>query len=192
MYRLQVKTAVVIVLMLVLTPTVWGVTDGPTIKGEKLSDNYVLTIQNPDQLSINTTFYNHNTREINESYVSNDKLLTYIFSNDGSWYVSVKVDGEEAFSDYFGLGSIFDSGFKATMGWAFDGNLYLIGVTILLGVSIFAVSIGRYAGLPLVVVTIGILSMENYMSTWINYIILLVAAFAFATGIYIAIGGRTG
>ena len=153
------------------------------------SNTYVVSVKNPSNAIVNITFYNANTNEQNESYQFTDSSKMIVFSHKGSWKMVVKVNGKVQETKYFGLGSIIDTGFKSMLQSSKFLSLHLVAIVTIVAIGIFAATIGRYAGVPIIILAIGIFAMHHYIPGWINYVILIVMAFLFATAIYKIIRG---
>ena len=154
------------------------------------SNTYVVSVKNPSNALVNITFYDADTNEQNESYQFTDDKKIIVFTNKGNWKMIVKVNGVVQETKYFGLGSIIDTGFKSMLQNAQFANLHVVAIGVLAVIGIFAATIGRYAGVPIIILAIGIFAMHHYIPAWVNYVILIVMAFMFATAIYKIIRGE--
>jgi len=154
----------------------------------KLEDRAYVVVSNPGGNNITISVYDKHGK-LNQSVSSTAATVKAVVSGEGTWTVRILLNGTVYATKYVGIGSIVDTGFKRALMDLYEGDLSLIAIAILAGVTIFGITVGRYAGLPLVLVTLGILAYNGYLPAWAGYLVLLAAAFFLARAIYIWTGG---
>ncbi len=185
MFRgLSKKYILLCILGLILLPSAMAIGNSVKIHHGAISGIEYIMITNPAGQNITTTIRNSDNNVIFTDSTTNT-TVTYNIDQYGSYTVKISIAGVTLADGNFGftLGSVIDTGFKATLQKEFGTNLFLVGITILFGVALFGITIGRYVALPLVLATVGILSIYNYIPSWISYIIILIAAFMLAQAI---------
>ncbi len=188
------KTAVVATFIFLISSVfaVFAIGGTVNVRHGMISNVEYIMITNPAGQNITTKIYDSQDNVIFSSSSANT-TLTYTIEQYGKYKAVVSVAGVVLPTGVFvfTMGSVINTGFTAVLQKEFGTNLFLVGITILFGVVIFGITIGRYVALPLVMATVGILSMYNFIPSWIAYLLILIAAILFAQGIYkmVATGG---
>ena len=177
-----------LLLALLLMPSAYSISEGATVDSFKLDDTYYILINNPAGQNITIQILDDSLSVV-DTYSSTATTIQYTFNQTGSWIANISADGVVIDTLYFGLGSIIDTGFKSTMQRAFEGDLTMIALAAMLGITFFAISMGRYAGVPIFLVGLGFFSYHNYLPSWMTYLVVLASAILFAIAIYRLTGG---
>jgi len=158
------------------------------VKAFTLEDSAYVVVSNPEGNNITINVYDKHG-VLNQSVSSTASVVSTTITGDGTWTVKVLLNGTEYTTEYLGIGSIVDTGFKRALLDLYNGDLSLVAIAILAGITIFGITVGRYAALPIFLVTVGILSTNGYLPSWTGYLVLLAAAFFLAQAIYRWTGG---
>ena len=166
-----------------LVPPVHAISQGVTIDSFELDNTYYILIKNPEGQNITIQILDESLSAF-DTYSSTATTIQYTFNQSGSWVANITADGVVVDTLYFGLGSIVDTGFKSTLMKAFEGDLSIVAAVAMLGITVFAISMGRYAGMPIFLVGLGFFAVHNYLPSWITYLVVLASAILFAIAIY--------
>ena len=176
--------SIILFTVLALLPfAVFGVASNIVVNQGSIYDIEYINIQNPDALPVTVNIYDSGNNLIWNATSSNTSI-NYNFARYGVFSAEVIANNYVISNFQFTIGSVFNSGFKSLMQKIFGKNMYLLGLTVLFGVGIFTITIGRYAGVPLLLVALGILALNNFIPSWLIYIIILVGASVFALALY--------
>ena len=175
--------------LLLLIPSAYAISQGVIIDSFELADTYYIFVNNPEGQNITIQILDDSLNVV-DTYSSTATTIQYTFNQTGSWIANISADGVVIDTLYFGLGSIIDTGFKSTMQRAFEGDLTMIALAAMLGITFFAISMGRYAGVPIFLVGLGFFSYHNYLPSWMTYLVVLASAILFAIAIYRLTGGN--
>jgi hypothetical protein len=154
----------------------------------RLQDSAYVVVENPERNSITIQIYDKHGN-LNQSVSGTDTKLVATITGSGTWTVKVLLNGTEYRTEYIGIGSIVDTGFKRALMDAFEGDLSIVAVVAMVGIGIFTATIGRYAGLPIFLAALGIFAYNGYLPAWMSYLVVLAAAFFLAVAIYRWTGG---
>jgi len=154
----------------------------------KFENTFYIVVNNSENNNVSINIYNQDG-SLNTSYSSTASLIKVPFTGKGTFRAEILLNGTVYETKYFGLGSIINTGFKEMLMDAFEGDLSMVAVAVLAGVGLFSISIGRYAGLPVFLVAVGIFAQLGYLPAWMSYLIVLAAAFLFAVALYRWTGG---
>jgi len=143
-----------------------------------------VSVSNPSASTINITVLDKDGNAVYSIEKTDTSFIQDISLSQGRYTFIVRQNGAEITKQTVTYGSIFNSGFKSTMYGVFEGNWLPIAVTILFGVGVMAVSIGRYAGVPIMLSALIILATNNYIPSWSIYVILLMVTFLFAEALF--------
>ena len=191
-HSLALTVAVIIfftALAILYVPPAYAISQPVEIDAFKLSDTYYILIKNPEGQNITIQILDQNYNPV-ATYSSTATTIQYTFNQTGSWIANITADGTVIDTLYFGLGSIVDTGFKSMLVQAFKGDLFYPALFAMLGITIFAISMGRYAGMPIFLTGLGFFAYHNYLPSWLTYLVLLASAILFAIAIYRLTGGE--
>jgi len=182
---------IIFLMVLLLLPlTVWGIASNVVVHQGSIYQTEYIHIQNPDAATITVNIYD-SSHNLIWTANSTNTTINYDFARYGVFSGEIVSGGFVINSFTFTIGSVFNSGFKSLMQKVFGTNMYLLGITVLFGIGIFTVTIGRYAGLPILLVALGILALNNFIPSWLIIIIILLGASVFAVALYrfLSLGG---
>ena len=158
--------------------------------------NYTVyvSIKNPSQDTIYVNIIDYLTGNTINSTTLTDATALIPFNCSGYSRVKVTVSQNSTLNtihvDVYTITTVLDTGFKDMLNDAFEGNLSVVGIIILLGFGLACISIGRYAGVPIILLVVSVLALYSYIPSWGFYIVVLVAVFVFAKAIHnLFVGG---
>ena len=170
----------IIMALLLLVPTAYAISSEPVVRFVKLQDTMHIYIKNPSNLNVTIYIYNRFDNTLNTTFSTTNTVDKFKFSTPGAWTANITVDGAQRNVIKFSIGTIFNTGFKKALKDLFKGDLTLVGIVIMIGVGVWAASIGRYAGLPVVIGALSILTATNYFPSWLLWVLIFVIAIILA------------
>lgn len=171
---------ILMAVILLSISTVHAISSEPTIRFVKIKDTMHIYIKNPSNLNVTIYIYSRLDNTLNTTFTTTDTTKKFAFSTPGAWTANVTVDGAVRDVEKFSIGTIFNTGFKNALKDMFKGDLTIVGVVIMIGVGVWAASIGRYAGLPVVLGALSILTALNYFPAWLLWVLIFVVAIILA------------
>ena len=177
------RCAVVLLTFILMLTAVHAINENPVVDFTKMQDTLYIFVTNPSNLNVTIYIYDRATSQLNQTFSTTSSVDKFSFSSPGAWVANISIDGTVVEQRKFSIGTIFNTGFKDAVSDLFQGDLTVVGIVIMIGVGVWAASIGRYAGLPVVLGALGILTALNYFPAWMVWVLLLVVVVILAKAV---------